>query len=75
MTTAAIHRSTRLVGYVYALGAGCLWGTTGPLSTALYAQGETLTGIGLWRLVLGLLMVVGGVAGGYLEEAHPNTRS
>jgi drug/metabolite transporter (DMT)-like permease len=37
---------TRLVGYLYALGAGTLWGTTGVLSTALYAQGAEITGIG-----------------------------
>jgi len=31
-----------------------LWGTTGPLSTALYAQGAEITGIGFWRVLLGL---------------------
>ena len=46
-------RTTRLVGYVCALGAGAIWGTTGPLSTLLYAQGSTLTGIGFWRLLIG----------------------
>jgi drug/metabolite transporter, DME family len=54
MTTATTSRATRLVGYACAVGAGSIWGTTGPLSTALYAQGETLTGIGFWRLVLGI---------------------
>jgi drug/metabolite transporter, DME family len=44
----------RLIGYLCALGAGAIWGTTGPLSTALYAQGAQLTGIGFWRLVIGL---------------------
>jgi drug/metabolite transporter (DMT)-like permease len=39
------------------------------LAFALFAQ--RLTPLG-WT---GLLMVVGGVAGGYLEEAHPDTRS
>jgi DME family drug/metabolite transporter len=43
----------RLVGYACALGAGAIWGTTGPLSTLLYAQGSTLTGIGFWRLLIG----------------------
>jgi len=46
-------RATRLVGYACALGAGAIWGTTGPLSTLLYAQGSTLTGIGFWRLLIG----------------------
>jgi DME family drug/metabolite transporter len=45
----------RLSGYLFALGAGTLWGTTGPLSTALYAQGAALTGIGFWRILLGSL--------------------
>ncbi len=38
-----------------------MWGTTGPLSTALYRAGEAITGIGFWRLVLGLagLLVYG----------------
>jgi drug/metabolite transporter, DME family len=44
----------RIIGYLCALGAGAIWGTTGPLSTALYAQGAQLTGIGFWRLVIGL---------------------
>jgi DME family drug/metabolite transporter len=42
----------RAVGYLCALGAGALWGTTGPLSTALYAAGAELTGIGFWRVAL-----------------------
>lgn len=49
------ERTTRLVGYLCALGAGAVWGTTGPLSTALYAEGQAITGIGLWRLLLGLV--------------------
>lgn len=48
-------RSRRLTGYLFALGAGTLWGTTGPLSTALYAEGAALTGIGFWRILLGTL--------------------
>lgn len=58
MTTAAMtstSRPTRLAGYVCALGAGSIWGTTGPLSTLLAAQGAPITGIGFWRLVVGLL--------------------
>lgn len=46
---------TRLLGYVSALGAGVLWGTTGPLSTALYAEGAELTGIGFWRIALAVV--------------------
>lgn len=43
----------RLAGYVFALAAGSLWGTTGPLSTRLYAEGAALTGIGFWRILIG----------------------
>jgi drug/metabolite transporter, DME family len=46
---------SRLAGYLFALGAGAVWGTTGPLSTALYAEGASLTGIGFWRVLLGLV--------------------
>jgi DME family drug/metabolite transporter len=42
----------KLIGYLCALGAGTLWGTTGPLSTALYAQGAQITAIGFWRIAL-----------------------
>lgn len=52
MTDAKISR-TRVVGYLCALGAGAVWGTTGPLSTKLYAEGAAITGIGFWRLLLG----------------------
>jgi DME family drug/metabolite transporter len=44
---------TRVIGYLCALGAGSVWGTTGPLSTKLYAEGAAITGIGFWRLLLG----------------------
>lgn len=47
------ERTSRLVGYLCALGAGAVWGTTGPLATALYAEGQAITGIGFWRLLLG----------------------
>ena len=47
------QRSSRVIGYLCALGAGSVWGTTGPLSTKLYAEGAALTGIGFWRLMLG----------------------
>jgi drug/metabolite transporter, DME family len=57
----AITRSTRLAGYLFGLAAGAVWGTTGPLSTALYREGEEITGIGYWRLVIGFagLLVYG----------------
>lgn len=51
----ATSRTTRLVGYACAIGAGSLWGTTGPLSTALYNEGADLTTIGFWRLLLGVI--------------------
>jgi DME family drug/metabolite transporter len=51
-------RSTRLTGYAFALAAGAVWGTTGPLSTFLYRAGEEITGIGYWRLVLGFAGLV-----------------
>lgn len=47
------QRTSRIVGYFCALGAGAVWGTTGPLSTKLYAEGAAITGIGFWRLMLG----------------------
>ncbi|HET9384279.1 MAG TPA: EamA family transporter [Gemmatimonadales bacterium] len=46
-------KSSRIIGYLCALGAGAVWGTTGPLSTKLYAEGAAITGIGFWRLILG----------------------
>ena len=48
----------RVAGYAFALGAGALWGTTGPLSTALYAEGEAITGIGFWRVLIGTAALV-----------------
>lgn len=50
MTT---DQRSRVIGYLCALGAGSVWGTTGPLSTKLYAEGAAITGIGFWRLMLG----------------------
>ncbi len=35
-------RASRLAGYLFALAAGAIWGTTGPLSTALYRAGEAI---------------------------------
>ena len=45
-------RSRRRLGFAMALGAGICWGTTGPLSTALYAEGAALTAVGFWRIAL-----------------------
>lgn len=48
------HQSRPLLGYLFALCAGVLWGTTGPLSTALYSEGAELTDVGFWRITLAL---------------------
>src|SRR5438270_11599048 len=45
-------RTPRLAGYLFALAAGATWGTTGPLSTGLYAL-MPATSIGFWRVLLG----------------------
>jgi len=58
-------RTTRLIGYAAAVGAGVLWGTTGPLSTALYAEGASLTGVGFWRVAVA---TVGLLAAGLLRR-------
>src|SRR6267154_1053744 len=59
--TATPARGSRIAGYLVAVAAGSLWGMTGPLSTALYNQGAAITGIGFWRLLLGIagLLVYG----------------
>ncbi len=57
-TTTTPSRATRLVGYACALGAGAIWGTTGLFSTILYSHGSTLTGVGFWRLLIGILGIV-----------------
>jgi drug/metabolite transporter, DME family len=46
------NSSARTAGYLFALAAGATWGTTGPLSTALYAEGGQLTQVGFWRVML-----------------------
>jgi len=51
-TTVAARRR---IGFAMALGAGICWGTTGPLSTALYAEGAALTSVGFWRVALAAL--------------------
>ena len=45
-------RTSRVTGYLLALGAGATWGTTGPLSTGLYDL-MPATSIGFWRVLLG----------------------
>ncbi|HEX9393079.1 MAG TPA: EamA family transporter [Gemmatimonadales bacterium] len=52
--TSTPARGSRIAGYLFAVAAGSLWGMTGPLSTALYNQGAAITGIGFWRLLLGI---------------------
>lgn len=46
------NKQTRIAGYLFALAAGATWGTTGPLSTALYKEGAQLTDVGFWRVFL-----------------------
>ncbi|HET7321290.1 MAG TPA: EamA family transporter [Longimicrobiaceae bacterium] len=63
MPSTETRRGRALTGYLLALCAGVLWGTTGPLSTALYAQGAVLTDVGFWRITLATLgFLVYGVA-------------
>lgn len=54
MTDAASSRSNRVIGYLCAIGAGATWGTTGPLSTGLYAL-MPATSIGFWRVLIGTI--------------------
>ncbi len=56
-------RATVLAGFLFALAAGTFWGTTGPLSTALYVEGSRLTDVGFWRV---LIAVIGFLAYGGL---------
>lgn len=58
MPEAGVQNFTqRRLGFAMAIGAGICWGTTGPLSTALYAEGAALTSIGFWRIALGGLVL------------------
>lgn len=50
--TSTPKRSSRVIGYLCALGAGATWGTTGPLSTGLYEL-MPATSIGFWRVLIG----------------------
>lgn len=51
-TAPTTARTSRVAGYLLALGAGATWGTTGPLSTGLYDL-MPATSIGFWRVLLG----------------------
>lgn len=56
-----LRNRPHVAGTLLALAAGTLWGTTGPLSTALYAEGAELTSVGFWRVLVaagGLLAYV-----------------
>ncbi|HUE77703.1 MAG TPA: EamA family transporter [Longimicrobiales bacterium] len=55
MASPSVSRRVTAAGYFFALTAGALWGTTGPLSTALYAEGVDVTGVGFWRVLLATL--------------------
>ena len=54
-TVPVLDSKARLTGYAFALAAGAIWGTTGPLSTALYAEGQQVTAVGFWRILLATL--------------------
>jgi drug/metabolite transporter, DME family len=53
--TAVRPGNDRFLGYTFALCAGLLWGTTGPLSTALYAESGQIASVGFWRIALATL--------------------
>lgn len=54
-TVESTSRRRRLIGYACGLAAGAIWGTTGPLSTALYAEGAAITAVGFWRVLLAVI--------------------
>jgi drug/metabolite transporter, DME family len=53
-SSATATRPSRVIGYLFALGAGATWGTTGPLSTGLYNL-MPATSIGFWRVLIGTI--------------------
>lgn len=65
MTAQTSGRRRVLAGYAFALTAGALWGTTGTLSTPLYAEVDP-TGVGFWRV---LLAVAGFLAYGVFRRS------
>lgn len=50
-----MSKNHKLLGYSFAIAAGAIWGTTGPLSTALYAEGTQITAVGFWRVLIATL--------------------
>ncbi len=74
MQDPSTSRRTRiLTGFACALAAGALWGTTGPLSTALYAEGSRLTSVGFWRVLVALvaLAIYGRFTRGFFRFPRP----
>ncbi|MEN8143959.1 MAG: DMT family transporter [Gemmatimonadota bacterium] len=53
-----LQNRPHIAGTLLALAAGTLWGTTGPLSTALYAEGAELTSVGFWRVLVAAVALV-----------------
>lgn len=51
-TLAPAPRARRVTGYLLALAAGAMWGTTGLISELLSAGGVEITAIGFWRVLL-----------------------
>lgn len=49
------RRPVLFAGFLLALAAGTLWGTTGPLSTALYSEGSQVTDVGFWRVLVAVI--------------------
>ncbi len=48
-------RHDRVVGYLLALAAGAMWGSTGAISELMQARGVEVTAIGFWRVSLATL--------------------
>lgn len=54
-TAARATPRARTAGYLLALTAGALWGTTGLISEMLQAGGVEVTAVGFWRVLLATL--------------------
>lgn len=54
-TPIARSQERRITGYLLALTAGTLWGTTGVFSTALHEAGVEVADVGFWRILLASL--------------------
>ncbi|HEV2131372.1 MAG TPA: DMT family transporter [Longimicrobiaceae bacterium] len=62
-TPITLSPERRLTGYLLALTAGTIWGTTGVFSNALHEAGVEVTDVGFWRILLASLgFIVYGVA-------------